>query len=81
MDNQLATLWQTWKAHILADSRLTVRRRTEHDRVQSAYQTGLLKLLFDYARMNILSFGFQYASELTSIYLNRPLLERVRFIP
>lgn len=51
-DDRLARLWETWIPR--------VREANTGDQ-QSHFRTGLLKLAFSYARLSVLSVGFQYS--------------------
>ncbi|KAI0926056.1 hypothetical protein AcV5_008620 [Taiwanofungus camphoratus] len=51
-DDQLARLWETWIARI---------RELHLTDPQSCFRTGLLRLAFSYARLSVLSVGFQRA--------------------
>lgn len=69
-DDQLARLWETWIARI---------RELHLTDPQSCFRTGLLRLAFSYARLSVLSVGFQRAfSKAGSGEL--PFLWRVRSV-
>ncbi|KAF7791677.1 hypothetical protein EIP86_002700 [Pleurotus ostreatoroseus] len=67
-DDQLARLWETWIARI--------REHVDPNDVQANFRTGLLRLAYSYARMNVLSFGFQYNFGKSSIGQDVTLLWR-----
>ncbi len=68
-DDELARLWETWIARI--------REHVDPNDVQANFRTGLLRLAYSYARMNVLSFGFQYDFGKSSIGKDVSLLWRV----
>ncbi|KZT00764.1 uncharacterized protein LAESUDRAFT_764298 [Laetiporus sulphureus 93-53] len=51
-DDRLAHLWETWRPRVYA---------TNADDPQAPFRTGLLKLAFSYARLSVLSVGFQHS--------------------
>ena len=69
-DDELATTWTRWIA--------LIRANTDADDRQSTFRTGLLRLAYSYARMTVLSFGFQYAFGKSDVGSDVGLLERVR---
>ena len=68
-DDQLVRLWETWIVRI--------RKHVDPNDVQANFRTGLLRLAYSYARMNVLSFGFQYNFGKSSIGQDVTLLWRV----
>ncbi|PCH42434.1 hypothetical protein WOLCODRAFT_120564 [Wolfiporia cocos MD-104 SS10] len=52
-DDRLAHLWETWIPRVRAASR--------PDDKQAQFRSGLLKLAFSYARLSVLSVGFQHS--------------------
>ncbi|KIP11212.1 hypothetical protein PHLGIDRAFT_159580 [Phlebiopsis gigantea 11061_1 CR5-6] len=67
-DDELATTWGRWIA--------LIRENTDVDDRQSTFRTGLLRLAYSYARMTVLSFGFQYAFGKSSVGRDVDLLNR-----
>lgn len=70
-DDELARLCEIWTAR--------VREHNAPNDVQGTFRTGMLGLAYSYARMNVLSFGFQYEFGKASMGQDMPLLGRVSF--
>ncbi|KAI0091326.1 hypothetical protein BDY19DRAFT_886393 [Irpex rosettiformis] len=67
-DDQLARLWEQWLN--------LLRENTDPSDVLSNFRNRLLRLAYSYARMSVLSFGFQYAFGKTSVGQDVTLLWR-----
>lgn len=68
-DDELTSTWSTWIARI--------RQHTDPNDRQCKFRTGLLRLAYSYARMTVLSFGFQYAFGKSNLGRDVDLLNRV----
>lgn len=68
-DDELAHTWNVWIARI--------RDATDPKDRQCKFRTGLLRLAYSYARMTVLSFGFQYAFGKSNLGRDVDLLNRV----
>ena len=68
-DDELAHTWSIWIARI--------RDHTDPNDRQCKFRTGLLRLAYSYARMTVLSFGFQYAFGKNHLGQDMDLLTRV----
>ncbi|KAH9949980.1 hypothetical protein B0H21DRAFT_832802 [Amylocystis lapponica] len=66
-DDHLAELWGIWDARI--------REQNFKDR-QALFRTGLLKLAFSYARLTVLSVGFQHSFSKTGTNDEVPFMKR-----
>lgn len=72
-DDKLKNLWETWSARL--------HESNDPNDVHATFRSGLLRLAYSYARMNVLSFGFQYAFGKASIGQDATLLFRVSLCP
>lgn len=52
-DDELKQLWGKWL--------VTITENSDMDNVQNRFRTGLLRLAYGYARLVVLSYGFQHA--------------------
>lgn len=68
-DDELARLWVHWCG--------LLREHNDPSDIQGNFRSGLLRLAYSYARMSVLSFGFQYAFGKTSVGQDVTLLRRV----
>ncbi|KAJ3554389.1 hypothetical protein NM688_g3138 [Phlebia brevispora] len=67
-DDELTRLWEVWMARI--------HEHADVDDLRTNFRTGLLRLNYSYARMSVLSFGFQYAFGKQSMAQDLMLLQR-----
>ena len=57
-----------------------IKQHNDPNDRQANFRTGLMRLAYSYARMNVLSFGFQYAFGKNNLGKDADLLERVSTI-